>query len=271
MIKNHYFKFKKQSPILLTAEHASKRIPQKYKNLGLSRKELNGAKDLYDPGTKEILQIMQKNLHCSYIYSNLSRLVIDYNRRYNTTHKFSNSFHAAALKGHLLTEINNEEILIPIPKNTFKNKKEFLKQEKERYDKYVWPYRHDAEKIIKNLLKIHNKIIIISIHSFYPVYNKNKRKVDIGILYDHSPNLAQKFLKILQKNSNLNIQANQPWKMSDADGGIFHKEDKKENIEFFVIEINSKHLRSDKNIKKIAKLLNQSMSKLLKLTGGKRA
>ncbi|HCU01969.1 TPA: hypothetical protein DIC62_04225 [Candidatus Nomurabacteria bacterium] len=257
MTKNHYSRLRKNSNVLLTCEHASRRIPAKYKNLGLSKEILNGAKDLYDPGSIEVFRILEGKLKSNYLYSNVSRLVVDYNRMIDGANNKKNTFHASVLKTNLLTEIINGEQIVDIPINYFGNNKDFSREEKNRFTEYVSPYLEDGKKILSKINGFEKKYIIM-IHSFFPTYNGDVRKVDIGVLYSKSKNISKKIIKNLRKNTNLKIGDNSPWKMTDVDG-IFSGLEKEEEIEIIAFDINNKHLKNKKDINKIAILIHKSL------------
>ena len=79
-MKKFKSKINVNSPILFTCEHASSDIPKKYKNLGLTTKQLRNCKDLYDPNAFELFDALVKKFNSSSQYSQMSRLVVDMNR-----------------------------------------------------------------------------------------------------------------------------------------------------------------------------------------------
>ncbi len=254
MTKNHYKKYKKNSNILLTCEHASNRIPRKFKNLGLSRKDLKFSKDFYDSGSFELMKKINQKIDCSYIYANVSRLVIDYNRRLDAVNKYKNSFHSCPLKRDVLVERNGKDELINIPTNTFKNKKDFLQEELKRYKEYATPYIKDGYMLIDRMRNIHKKSYVIMIHSFFPQYNGKTRSVDIGVLYGTSQ-IARETIKSLKDNSSFVIGDNKPWRLQDADGSVFYKVEDMKDVELIVFDVNNKHLQTQKEINQMAHLI----------------
>lgn len=253
MTKNFTIKIRPASPILLTAEHASARIPRSFNNLGLTQRDRIGAKDLYDPGSLEILRSLEKKLQASYLYANVSRLVIDHNRILHGKNKGKNTFHSGALKSQLLTDHGDGEKIIDIPGNSFLKEKEFLREEKIRYDMYVEPYKRSGYDAAKKIMCTHKRILIVMIHSFFPVYHGDERKVDVGVLYARSRRIGKIIVNNLRTSSGLCIGDNEPWKMSDADGGIFGDLHMNNNVELVAFDINNKHLQTKKNIESMAK------------------
>ena len=69
----------KKSNFLIICDHASNKIPSKYKNLGLSSDVLD-THIAYDIGVKEVATYIAENLKCPLVMSNFSRLLIDANR-----------------------------------------------------------------------------------------------------------------------------------------------------------------------------------------------
>ncbi|EKE11000.1 MAG: N-formylglutamate amidohydrolase [uncultured bacterium] len=262
MEKNHYSKFRKKTNILLTAEHASPRIPKRYRNLGLSKKDCQGAKDLYDPGSLSVMRILEKESRASYLHSNISRLVIDCNRALDGKNNNKNTFHSGAMKKEILVERGGREDLVGIPSNQFSSEKGFIQEEKRRHEKFSMPYQEEGKKIIEKIKRFHGRAIIISIHSFYPVYNGNKRMVDIGILYDNSRKIGKKAIRYLRERTDLVVGDNSPWKMSDADGGAFGKMQGCQGVELLAFDINNKNLKTKKGVKKVSRLILEVMDRI---------
>ena len=258
MIKKtgHHLVSEGNSNIFLTCEHASKNIPQKYENLGLSISELENCKDLYDPGAAEITQILAKELGANALVADISRLVIDYNRKLNSKTKNNNKHHSCALKTELLVEENGVEKMVKIPGNISTNDNKFEAEEQERYTEYVMPYINEGYVVIEKLRKKHKKTYVMQIHSFYPKYNGEERTVDIGVLYypEKSAN-AEKLLNNLQEKTDLCVAGNRPWSMQDIDGVVFEEVEKMQDVEVIGFDINNKHLKTKKGIEKIVKLL----------------
>ncbi|MFC1638394.1 N-formylglutamate amidohydrolase, partial [Patescibacteria group bacterium] len=201
-------------------------------------------------------------LNSSYIYSNVSRLVIDYNRKLDARNKNDNTFHACALKTELLVDKDGEEVIIPIPGNNFSKEGDFIREEHRRYEKYVTPYRDSGYEMIERMRKNHKKSYLIMVHSFFPVYNGDVRSVDIGVLHGNACDGPIKIIKNLRKNCDLNIGDNEPWHFDDADGSIFSRVEEMTDVDLIVFDINNKHLRTEDGIRKMADLILNSFKDL---------
>lgn len=256
---------RKTNNLLITCEHGSRRIPRRYNRLGLSKRELEGAKDLCDVGALGVMKELARLSRASYLYAIQSRLVIDCNRQLNGQRKAANTFHASVLKQTLLTEIDGEEKLIPIPGNSHKSKQE----ERSRFAHFAQPYQEQGRMLAQKICSAYGHAIIIQIHSFYPLYDGQKRTTDIGILYDRSPHSAHKLINGLRQETDFRIDANKPWNFRSPGirGGAFFPLERRQDIDIIVVEINMKHLNSLSRQKKMARLLERSIKKYLDVRG----
>ena len=217
------------SPIIFTCEHASSSIPPEYDNLGLTRNQLERAKDLFDPGALDLAIFLNKKIPSNLVYPLFSRLLIDANRNISTV-SHANKHHAPALKTELLLDDN----LIPIPGNLDAD-------EALRWNEYVKPYYLYVKELSQDLLKKFDSVYLFQIHSFYPEYSGETRKEDIGIIHNN----LEVAKKIIKEIDGLEVGDNKPWGMEAVGGGVFHNLD---NINVIGIDVNNKHLESPDKI-----------------------
>jgi predicted N-formylglutamate amidohydrolase len=182
------------SKIIILCDHASNYIPKKYKNLGLKPLDVN--KHIgWDIGALKVAKNVSKNINCSLIHSSFSRLLLDCNRSLKS-------------KGAFLKK--SEDIIIPGNKNI--SKKEKLLRAK----KYYFPYHDQINKLINK--KLNDKIvpILVSIHSFTPIYLGKSRPWHIGLLQRKDQRLSSIFAKEIKKNKKIILGINEPYKLDLA-------------------------------------------------------
>mgnify|MGYP001365943825 CR=1 FL=1 len=184
----------KESDFLIICDHASNKIPTKFKELGL-RKEILDSHIAFDIGAKEVAIYLSNILQCPLIMADFSRLLIDPNRGIDDP--------------TLIMRISDNNI-IEGNRNIYNFKKS--KKKDERIKKYYDVYHNKISEFI-NLREKNKKFpSIISIHSFTPIWKNKKRDIDIGILWDNDYRLPKIFFNYLKENhKNLVIGNNQPY------------------------------------------------------------
>lgn len=250
-MKPYILKTNLQSPILLTCEHASPRIPKNLDKLGLSSAELRGAKDLYDPGSEQLTRMLAEKLGASMLLATTSRLVIDYNRRLDMQGVAGNTYHAPALKTELLTELDGKEVIVPI----VANQKKSTQLTAMRYKQYVHPYQSAGIALAQRLVATHGRCLVLSVHSFYPVYRGDVRKTDIDVLYDVAVREGKEFAQVVKKQTSLVVAENKPWGMKDVDGGVFNGLQSHAGVTLLAVDINNRLLQTGRAIQVMTRTL----------------
>lgn len=178
------------SPLILTCEHASNKIPAEYNNLGLQEKLLD-THIARDKGCKELTMLLAEKIGCTALLAGYSRLFIDYNRRENE-------------ESLILDE--SDKILIPGNINLSEEEKTF------RLKNYHQPYYQAIFTKIEDLQKKGIKPCIFSIHAFTPqLKGGTYRPWHAGILYVKENPFAMNLLAGLKMHQELKTDANVPY------------------------------------------------------------
>lgn len=185
------------SALFLTADHAGRVIPEKLGDLGVSEAERlrHIAWDIGIAGVTEHLSAM---LDATAVFQTYSRLVIDCNR--------DPSWPSA------MPEISE---YTPIPGNRGLT----ADARAERTAAIFTPY-HDR---IRGLLDIRagRRTVLIAMHSFTDCFKGESRAMQIGILYDKDPTLADILLDLLRREGDLVVGDNAPYALSgDSDYSV---------------------------------------------------
>jgi len=181
-------------PILLVCEHASRKIPQEFKGLGLSS-DAQISHVAWDPGALEMATHMAGLLNAKLVVSTVSRLVYDCNRPPES---------ASAMP--------DKSEIFDIPGNANLD----AAQRKDRADRFYHPFRTLLADTIK---AADSPPVLVTLHSFTPVYQGARRDVEIGILHDTDTRLADAMLGLASKHTPLNVQRNAPYGPQD---GVTH-------------------------------------------------
>ncbi|WP_282059874.1 N-formylglutamate amidohydrolase [Roseobacter litoralis] len=157
------------SDIVLVCEHASAFIPTALNDLGLSA-EARHSHAAWDPGAKAVACEMARQLDAPLVASKVSRLVYDCNRPPDAPSAMPE---------------RSEVFDIPGNKNLTRNDRET------RVARYYTPF-HDR---LKQVLSTKPDPVVVTIHSFTPIYQGIQREVEVGILHDQDTRLADAMLE----------------------------------------------------------------------------
>ncbi len=181
-------------PVVILCEHASNHIPARYGGLGLSDSERVGHA-AWDPGARDLCLHLSKALDAPVVASCASRLVYDCNRPPDSP--------------DAMTE-RSEQIDAPGNRGL---------RDAEREERVETIYRPFCEAVDAVLDARGPSSILVTIHSFTPVYFGTPRAVEIGILHDADARLAEAMLAEAPSLPHRRIERNQPYGPAD---GVTH-------------------------------------------------
>ena len=225
-----------ENQILIIADHASNYIPKKNNKLGLKNSFLN-QHIAFDIGVKELSLDLSNQLKCRIIQGKYSRLLIDLNRDLNDP--------------TVIPEIVDGKI---IPGNIGLSKSELRLRIKKIYNKY----HHKINQTIKN-----KKIkVILSLHSFNPIFKNKRRLLEFGILSNEDKNLSSIIIDQL-KLQKLNVGDNKPYR-GNLIGDSMYRHGLKNKLPHALIEVRNDLLSNPTKIKRVSRLLHKTIVKSLK-------
>jgi predicted N-formylglutamate amidohydrolase len=187
------FNDKAKRRIVLVCEHASNVVPSNFNGLGLSRQQLQ-SHIAWDLSALSTAKLMAKKLDATLVASQVSRLLYDCNRPPESPSAIP------------LTSENQ-----PIPGNVGLS----MEARQQRVTDYYRPFEAAVAKQVSSM----GTPLIITVHSFTPVFLGQQRQVEIGVLHDQDSRFADAFLQQVLTDAQFNIQRNQPYAPTD---GVTH-------------------------------------------------
>lgn len=180
------------APICLVCEHASPFIPASLNGLGLSEDQaLSHA--VWDPGAEAVAQALSFLLDAPLVAARISRLVYDCNRPPEADGAMTR---------------RSEDILIPGNMNLSDE------QRAARVREVYEPFRQALSQTLDGFVQ---EPVMVTIHSFTPVWHGLPRDTEIGLLHDADPALARAMLAAAPQD--LRVELNAPYAASD---GVTH-------------------------------------------------
>lgn len=140
---------------IITCEHGGNRVPARYTDLFSAHgKEIESPRG-YDPGALELARAIATALGAPFLYSTMTRLLVELNRSNKSNTLFS-----------------------PITRSLDRAEKDWL------FQNYYMPYLNRVEQGIASLCGEGRRVMHISVHSFPCVRRDPSHPVDVGLLYD---------------------------------------------------------------------------------------
>jgi predicted N-formylglutamate amidohydrolase len=182
-----------RSPFLLTSDHFGRLIPPALGDLGLEAGELT-RHIAWDIGIAGVAEALSKHLDAHLIAQRYSRLVIDCNRPPDSPSSIPRISEATVIPG-------NEGLA----------RDEAKARRRQIFD----PYHHRITEVIDRRLAENRPTVLVSLHSFTPVYAGIARPWHIGTLYHRDTKLPPLLLKWLRGEPDLVVGDNEPYAVSD--------------------------------------------------------
>lgn len=182
-----------RSTILLVVEHAGRRIPRALGTLGLPVSELD-RHIAWDIGADGLARRLSQLLDAPLVLQRYSRLVYDCNRPPESRGAMPVISETTRIPGN---ESLNDE------------------QRNARTEALYRPF-HAA---VTQLIEARETAVLVTVHSFTPVYKGTPRTLDLGILHDDDARLADRLLRACETEPGLAVRRNEPYGPQD---GVTH-------------------------------------------------
>ena len=182
-----------RSPFLFTCDHYGRLLPKSLGDLGLPESELT-RHIAWDIGIAGVAASLALQLDAHLVAQRYSRLVIDCNRPPGVASSIP---------------IISEATMIP--GNDGLSREQTATRRREIFD----PYHRRIDEIIDARQHAGMPTVLVSLHSFTPVYAGIARPWHIGTLYQRDRSLPLRLLKALRAEGDLVVGDNEPYAVSD--------------------------------------------------------
>ena len=185
----------KAADILVVCEHASRSTPPSLGNLGLPDHLLT-SHIAWDPGALGVAMALAKQLGAPLVHGLISRLVYDCNRPPEAASAIPLRSETHDVPGNNdLTEAGRQE----------------------RIQKVYHPF---CEQMRREIRQRKDRLrLLVTVHSFTPVFNGQHRSVELGILHGQDDRFARAMLADTPQGTNRKVRLNEPYSATD---GVAH-------------------------------------------------
>lgn len=179
--------------VILVCEHASNAIPPRWGDLGLGP-DARAAHIAWDPGALGLMRGLAARLGATTLQATVSRLVYDCNR-------------APDMAGAMPARSE----VYDIPGNAAIDAAERLARTQAVY----LPFHDALHGLIAERIALGRRPVVITVHSFTPVYHGQPRAVEFGVIHDACDRLARAITAAAQAQTALRTELNAPYSAAD--------------------------------------------------------
>jgi predicted N-formylglutamate amidohydrolase len=229
-----------EAPILLSCEHAGRAVPQKLNTLGMDEKDYD-QHYAYDPGVKEATHLLAEQLDAPAILGNYSRMVVDLGRRKDLA-----AFPTMSDNKPIIGNLN----MTQADKNA-------------RYEEIYDPFNNRFEELLDDHFIADGILpMVISIHSFTPVFHGEKRPWEISFLWAQDPRLPHPLIKGMRDQGYI-VGDNEPYDMRVIRCATINRYADPRGLPNVMVEFRNDLLRNEKDIIKHVTALSNVIKPLI--------
>lgn len=177
------------TPLVLTCEHASNHLPPGCRPRTAAERALLDTHWAWDIGAWEVTRRLARRLGAAAVGGGASRLVVDLNRRVVDP-----------------TAIRRQAGWLKISWNARLRPSEVER----RMRAFHLPYHDAIDGAILRLAVRGARPLLLSVHSFTPVYEGRRRTFDMGVLFDRSRGHAERLMRGLRREG-FEVRENEPY------------------------------------------------------------
>jgi len=214
---------------LIVCEHASNHIPDRYDGLGLGDKDRD-SHVAWDPGARDVALGLSRALDAPLLAARISRLVYDCNRPPDAPDAIPE---------------RSETIEVPGNRGLTSG------QRQERIGSVYQPFCNAVSELIAARGARGTDLVLITVHSFTPVYFGKSRAVEIGILHDADSRLADAMLAGAPALPHRRIERNRPYGPEDGVTHTLKLHGLPNHLQNVMIEIRNDLLQSRSDVARI--------------------
>ncbi|MCL6415452.1 N-formylglutamate amidohydrolase [Aestuariirhabdus sp. Z084] len=225
---------------LLVCEHASNQVPAELDGLGLNDKQI-ASHIAWDPGALDVAKRLSSALDSPLVSACISRLVYDCNRPPESPDAICSLSERDTIPGNLNLS---------------------AKARQSRIDQVYRPFQQAVAKLASATTADNHRPLLVTIHSFVPVYKGVGREVEIGILHDSDTRIADLMLDPEAPHNGLRFRRNEPYGPVDGVTHTLKEHGLANGLANVMIEIRNDLLVDSQGQQQIADILIEQLQRV---------
>ncbi len=211
--------------LLLLCDHARNTVPPAYGNLGLPAEQFERHIG-YDIGVRPLTLELARRLNAPALLTTYSRLLIDPNRGEDDPTIVMRLSDGAVVPGNARIDAAERQ---------------------RRIEQFHKPYHDLIDATLDEMLSTSSPPVVISIHSYTPVWRGTPRPWHAGILWDSDERAVRPFIEQLQNQGDLVVGDNEPY-----DGALkndtMYRHASKRGLAHALLEVRQDLISDDKGV-----------------------
>ncbi|MDA7965226.1 N-formylglutamate amidohydrolase [Ruegeria sp.] len=213
--------------VVVLCEHASNRIPDEYDGLGLAEADRT-SHAAWDPGARALSLALSRALDAPVVASTVSRLVYDCNRPPEAASAMPEKSELIAVPGNVgLTQAQRDARTAAV------------------YDPF-------CAAVARVLDTRGPDTVVVTVHSFTPVYYGKLRAVELGLLHDDDSRLVDAMLNHVDRIPHRRTERNQPYGPADGVTHSLRLHALSRGLANVMIEVRNDLMRTDEQVATMA-------------------
>ncbi|MFD2173166.1 N-formylglutamate amidohydrolase [Rhodobacter lacus] len=180
-------------PFVFVCEHAVNTFPAPWGALGLDA-ATRDSHAAWDPGALGLARALAAELHAPLVRATHSRLIYDLNRP-------PHSPGAMPARSEIHTIPGNAAVT--------------PEARRARTEALYIPFHAALRALLAEKLALGVRPILVTVHSFTPVWHGSPRAVELGIIHDADPSLAEAVFAQARAQTGLDSRLNEPYSAAD--------------------------------------------------------
>lgn len=232
------------SDVVLICEHASKTMPKVLGSMGLDEAALE-SHIAWDIGAQRVAEMLSDRLDASLVSQRFSRLAYDCNRPPEAAGAYPQRSETFDVPGNAGLSASDKA---------------------RRADALYHPFHQAIDALLDARLAAGRNVVLVTVHSFTPVYFGKPREGHLGILHDEDSRLADGMLDASQARGLDQVLRNYPYGPEDGVTHTLKRHGLTRQIANVMLEIRNDLISDDAGqalwTARIAELLEMSFARL---------
>lgn len=213
-------------PFVFICEHASNRVPRALGDLGLPAEAFE-RHIAWDPGAAPLTRGLAEGLAGATVMQRYSRLVIDCNRAPQLPDAITALSEDTGIPGNTMLDDDARRMRIAS----------------------VWaPFHAAIDRLLAARLAAGRRTILVTIHSFTPVYRGIARPWHVGIISTGDRRMAEPMLEALRSDPSIEVGDDQPYSAKDNVDYTIRRHGRDRGLPHVMIEVRNDLLRTSRDV-----------------------